>query len=445
MIDQMKVLKNCSIIVGASMVLYAMIYGLSGNWTLVVVMLAMGLALLIPCRVLARPENMNALSTFMVIWVNFIIFVTQMFSQELAPGAALYACSIALSALFMSRHLVRLCCVSGVVLFAAECAMLSLMKNQLVESPMVLGECMLAILVAYVLLDQAVKSSNHYLSEAHEQKEASNQLLTELDEKQKQNEQVLSRQHQLLSQIAQVSAQVSNEANSLAGQSDSLAAGSTSQAESISNVSTTVEQIFHQISDTANQASEVRGASETMRCHASDGDAQMQILLSSIGDIESSVQSIEATINAIQSLTFQTNILALNAAVEAARAGSAGKGFAVVADEVRTLASHSSVAAQEIIQVLARCREAVNRGSSVAAETSTAMGRIKESVEDVAARAIRISDRTASQLSAVNGIKEDLEQVSGIIQSNAAASQECSAMVRELSEQAQRLDRLSKG
>ena len=116
----------------------------------------------------------------------------------------------------------------------------------------------------------------------------------------------------------------------------------------------------------------------------------------------------------------------------------------MVADEVRSLASRSGEAAQQIIQVLARCREAVNRGSSVAAETSTAMERIKESVEDVATRAVHISDQTDSQLRAVNGIKDDLEQVSGIVQSNAAASQECSAMVRELSAQAQRLDLLSK-
>ena len=444
LIDQKKVLSSCSLIVTVAMVLYAVIYALSGSWMLVVMLLAMGAVLLIPCRFLARPETMKALCTFLVVWVDFIIFMTQIFSQELAPGAALYVCSIALSALFMSRPLVRLCCASSAVLFVAECVILSIQNNQMVDSPMVLGECLLAIFVAYVLLDQAVKNSIYYLSEAHKEKDASAHLLAELDEKQKQNEQVLHRQQQMLTQIAQVSEQVSNEANSLADQSDSLATGSTSQAASISSVSTAVENIFQQISDTASQASEVRSASETMLRNAGDGDTQMQVLLSSISDIESSVQSIEATINAIQSLAFQTNILALNAAVEAARAGTAGKGFAVVADEVRSLASRSGEAAQQIIQVLARCREAVNRGSSVAAETSTAMERIKESVEDVATRAVHISDQTDSQLRAVNGIKDDLEQVSGIVQSNAAASQECSAMVRELSAQAQRLDLLSK-
>lgn len=444
MIDQMKVLRLCSIIVSAAMALYAVIYALSGRWLLVGMLLAMGALLLLPCRFLARPETIRGLSSFMVVWIDVVIFVTQIFSQELAPGTALYACSIALSALFLSRPLVRLCCISSVVLFSAECVILSVQLGQPVEAPLVLGECLVAILVAYILLDQCVKNCSFYLTEAHTQKDASTRLLSELDEKQKQNQQVLDRQQQLLSQIVQVSAQVSQEAESLAGQSENLATGSTSQAASVANVSTAVGEIYQQISDTASQAAEVRGASEAMRRNAGDGDAKVQAMLAAISDIESSVQSIESAINVIQSLAFQTNILALNAAVEAARAGSSGKGFAVVADEVRSLASNSSDAAQQIIEVLSGCREAVGRGSAVAAETSAVMGRIRESVEQVADQAVRISDRTDAQLEAVNGIKEDLGRVSDIVQSNAAASQECSAMVRELSEQARMLDQLSK-
>ena len=362
LIDQIKVLKNCSIIVSVAMVLYALCYLISGNWLLVVVLILMGAVLLIPCLFLVRPETIKWLSIFMVVWIDVIIFVAQIFSQELATGAALYACAIALSALFLSRPLVRLCCICSAVLFIAECVVLSLMNNQLIEEPMVLGECLLAILVAYILLDQAVKNSIFYITEAHSQEKASARLLGELDKKQKQNEQVLGDQQQLLEQIAQIATHISSEAKSLADQSDSLATGSTSQAASLANVSNAVEEIYRQISDTADQAAEVRSASETMRRHAGDGDAQMQELLSSIADIESSVQSIEATINSIQSLAFQTNILALNASVEAARAGTSGKGFAVVAEEVRTLAGHSSEAAQNIMQVLNRCREAVKSG-----------------------------------------------------------------------------------
>lgn len=444
MIDQMKILRVCSIIVSAVLVLYAGIYALSGRWQLVAILLVMGALLLLPCRFLARPETIGGLSAFMMIWIDVIVFVTQLFSRELAPGTALYICSIALSALFLSRPLLRLCCTSSGVLFIVECGILSLQQGQPVEAPLVLGECLLAIFVAYILLDQCVKNCNFYLEEANTQKDASTRLLSELDEKQKQNQQVLDRQQLLLSQIVQVSAQISREAKSLADQSENLATGSTSQAASIANVSTAAEEIYQQISETAGQATEVRNASEAMRRNAGDGNTQVQDLLAAISDIEASVQSIESAVNIIQSLAFQTNILALNAAVEAARAGSSGKGFAVVADEVRSLASNSSEAAQQIIKVLSACREAVSRGSTVAANTSAVMGRIRQSVEQVADQSVRISERTEAQLEAVNGIKEDLGRVSDVVQSNAAASQECSAMVRELSEQAHMLDQLSK-
>ena len=444
MIDQMKILRVCSIIVSAVLVLYAGIYALSGRWQLVAILLVMGALLLLPCRFLARPETIGGLSAFMMIWIDLIVFVTQLFSRELAPGTALYICSIALSALFLSRPLLRLCCTSSGVLFIVECGILSLQQGQPVEAPLVLGECLLAIFVAYILLDQCVKNCNFYLEEANTQKDASTRLLSELDEKQKQNQQVLDRQQLLLTQIVQVSAQISREAKSLADQSENLATGSTSQAASIANVSTAAEEIYQQISETAGQATEVRNASEAMRRNAGDGNTQVQDLLAAISDIEASVQSIESAVNIIQSLAFQTNILALNAAVEAARAGSSGKGFAVVADEVRSLASNSSEAAQQIIKVLSACREAVSRGSTVAANTSAVMGRIRQSVEQVADQSFRISERTEAQLEAVNGIKEDLGRVSDVVQSNAAASQECSAMVRELSEQAHMLDQLSK-
>ena len=444
MIDQMKILRVCSIIVSAVLVLYAGIYALSGRWQLVAILLVMGALLLLPCRFLARPETIGGLSAFMMIWIDVMVFVTQLFSRELAPGTALYICSIALSALFLSRPLLRLCCISSGVLFIVECGILSLQQGQPVEAPLVLGECLLAIFVAYILLDQCVKNCNFYLEEANTQKDASTRLLSELDEKQKQNQQVLDRQQLLLTQIVQVSAQISREAKSLADQSENLATGSTSQAASIANVSTAAEEIYQQISETAGQATEVRNASEAMRRNAGDGNTQVQDLLAAISDIEASVQSIESAVNIIQSLAFQTNILALNAAVEAARAGSSGKGFAVVADEVRSLASNSSEAAQQIIKVLSACREAVSRGSTVAANTSAVMGRIRQSVEQVADQSVRISERTEAQLEAVNGIKEDLGRVSDVVQSNAAASQECSAMVRVLSEQAHMLDQLSK-
>ncbi|WP_407681576.1 methyl-accepting chemotaxis protein [Pseudomonas mangiferae] len=79
---------------------------------------------------------------------------------------------------------------------------------------------------------------------------------------------------------------------------------------------------------------------------------KMEKAVTGIEALDNQSQVIGTIIKTISGIAEQTNLLALNAAIEAARAGEQGRGFAVVADEVRQLASRTSKATEEIVDVV---------------------------------------------------------------------------------------------
>jgi methyl-accepting chemotaxis protein len=91
----------------------------------------------------------------------------------------------------------------------------------------------------------------------------------------------------------------------------------------------------------------------------------MQQATSTIEALDRQGQTIGTIVKTIGGIAEQTNLLALNAAIEAARAGEQGRGFAVVADEVRQLASRTTLATQEIVNVVRQNQELASNAVSV--------------------------------------------------------------------------------
>ncbi|WP_279382295.1 methyl-accepting chemotaxis protein [Oceanisphaera pacifica] len=96
---------------------------------------------------------------------------------------------------------------------------------------------------------------------------------------------------------------------------------------------------------------------------------QMDTASRSVFELDTQSAKVSSLVESIRGIAEQTNLLALNAAIEAARAGEQGRGFAVVADEVRNLASRTSLATEQIIEVVTENKQLTGQAVSVIEES----------------------------------------------------------------------------
>ncbi len=242
-----------------------------------------------------------------------------------------------------------------------------------------------------------------------------------------------------MSNINNVEHKVFGHAQSLSGSSQMLAQGATDQAAAVEELTATTEDLARSAEKNMQMATEMRDNARLTGDQVNLSSHQMEQLVSAMSDISNTSQEIENIISTIENIAFQTNILALNAAVEASRAGEAGKGFAVVAKEVRDLAAKSDQAAKATKDLIENSVQAAGRGSRIVDEVSESLKRTLSLVTESNSAVEEFADAVQIEATAISQVSEALGQISNVVQTNTANSEESAAVSAELYEQVNRL------
>lgn len=244
--------------------------------------------------------------------------------------------------------------------------------------------------------------------------------------------QILDSFNGALSKINRASDQVSRESDKISTNAQNLSDGATEQAAAVEELAASIQEISKQVNSTSADANNANQASADAMKHLMLCNEKMEALSAAIDEILNSSHQIGGITKAIEDISLQTNILALNASVEAARAGEAGKGFAVVAGEVQSLANKSSESAKNISALIEKSIKQVQNGASLSIETMDALTQVIASGQHSAAMTERIASSAMQQAESIEQVTQGMNQISDVVQTNAATAEDCASSSQEL-------------
>ena len=250
---------------------------------------------------------------------------------------------------------------------------------------------------------------------------------------------ILKHFNSTLTEISNLAEQVSSNASEVKNASKSLSDGATEQAGVIEELNATIDNVVDLAEDTAKETQSASARVKASVNKANEEKEKMNELLTEMEYITEISKEIGNIITDIEDIASQTNLLSLNASIEAARAGEAGRGFAVVADQIGKLAADSARSAVNTRDLIDKTLEEIEKGNTITRTTADAFNQIIADMESFAEIAQNTMEKANSQAESLEQIGQGIEQLSSVVQGNAASSEENTAISINLAEGAAKM------
>ncbi|HBA71032.1 MAG: hypothetical protein A2X82_08125 [Geobacteraceae bacterium GWC2_55_20] len=236
----------------------------------------------------------------------------------------------------------------------------------------------------------------------------------------------------MVGRITDTTTTVANSSQELASTASELERNSLTQTNGIETTVTAMTEMVQTIQDVSGNAINTSDSAGRMKLIALEGQKALvdtsKELFAFADIVRQSAEKTEALgtkseaineiVEMIKDIADQTNLLALNASIEAARAGEMGRGFAVVADSVRQLAHRTIESSSEISRTVKAMHDEVDASVLI-------MNKERQAIEGI----IQHIDGT---LKSMGDIVEHVEQVFGMVQTIATATEEQSATAEDV-------------
>jgi len=273
------------------------------------------------------------------------------------------------------------------------------------------------------------------------------------------------------SELSQVSDRIAQKATEVSHVMENVTRGAENQVGMLTKIDAELAVHGQRAVEVRHEAGSVAALAESIEREAIEKRQTIARAVAVLEEIRTSVQEASRTAESLHGATEgiaqfvttvgriaeQTNLLALNAAIEAARAGDAGRGFVVVADEVRKLAEAAQRAADDVARLTRAITGGVNqtvgtmqRSAGLVGEIETVGRDVGMALESITASAGRTVAAAAnlSQIAAQNstqmaGVQQSLGVVAADAIGHATSAQQASASSHEQSAACQQMSAAS--